>query len=225
MENKEIRRKLKSAFITFEGSEGSGKSIQSRLLADFLRKAGLEVVLLREPGGTRVGERIRRILLDNGNSELSMNCEILLYLASRAQLVEEKILPALRSGKTVISDRFLDATRAYQGWGGGVDMDFIERAGGFATRETEPDMTILLDVETRKGLRRSGRNDRIENRTLAYHRRVRKGYLTLAESYPRRFTVIPVKKNVKETQQMIREAVLEHFGIRCKRERKKSKGQ
>ncbi len=216
----EIQSKLRGKFITFEGIEGSGKSVQCRLLAAALRKAGVPVVLLREPGSTVIGEKIRRILLDRKNGDLRPGAELLLYLASRAQLVEETILPALKAGKTVIGDRFQDASRAYQGWGTGVDRIFIEAGGRFAVRGREPDLTILLDLDVKTGLRRSGRTDRIEKKSFVFHRRVRQGYLALARAHPDRIKTIAVKKQgVTEIQAQVRQIVFRNFGIHASQNR------
>ena len=198
---------MKGIFITFEGPEGSGKSTHSHLLCKYLKRKGFCVVHTREPGGTLLGEKFREILLNPRNKKMSSVAEMLLYMANRSQIVEEIIIPALKKGRVVISDRFLDATISYQGYGSGLDIKMIRHIGRLATRGLRPDLTILLDIPVPEGLRRSKRRDRIERRSLAYHRRVRRGYLKLARLEPKRIIVIPVKRDIGKTQELVREAV------------------
>jgi dTMP kinase len=197
----------KGKLITFEGPEGSGKSTHVRLLCNYLRQAGWEVLHLREPGGTSIGEQIRRILLAPKNIRMSAVCEMLLYQAARAQVVEEKLLPALKEKKSVVLDRFLDATVSYQGYGSGVDIDIIQEIGRIVTCGIAPDLTILLDIGAKEGLRKSGRRDRIERKSLAFHHRVRKGYLKLARQNRRRIKIVPLSWKINKTQQAIRDIV------------------
>ncbi len=198
----------KGKFITFEGSEGCGKSTQSRLLSAYLENKGYSVVYLREPGGTKISEKIREILLDAKNNAMSSVCEMLLYMSARAQIVEEVIKPALAQGKVVISDRFLDSTLAYQGYGLGMDINVINDIGNIATQGIKPDLTVLLDVPLEKGLGyREGVKDRIEQRPLAYHSRVRKGYFKLARLEPNRMKIVKVDEDKSVTQEKIRELV------------------
>ena len=165
---------MKAKFITFEGFEGSGKSTQARLLCRYLKSKGKNVLHIREPGGVVISEKIRGILLDVKNKGMGKICETLLYMAARAQLVEEIIAPALKKGRTVICDRFLDSTLAYQGYGAGVDLAFIRQTGKAATKNIAPDLTLLFDIPVKKGLARTGKvKDRIELRSLQYHNRVR----------------------------------------------------
>lgn len=183
----------KGTFITFEGIEGSGKTTQIRSAVRHLRRLGKQVLLLREPGGTRVSEAIRRILLDKKSRELGPETELLLYLAARAQIVREKILPALAGGKVVVCDRFEDSTLAYQGFGRGLSLREIEKLNRLVRGNLRPRLTFLLDMEAKAGLKRlgvkSGR-DRIERESLAFHRRVRRGFLALARREPRRFVAL-----------------------------------
>jgi dTMP kinase len=203
---------MKGRFITFEGSEGCGKSTQSRLLYEYLKKKGFRVVYLREPGGAKISEKIRRILLDP-NNHISPICEMLLYMAARAEVVNELIKPALKKGKIVVCDRFLDSTITYQGYGLGMDIDFIKRLGDFVTQGIKPDLTIFLDLAVHKGLKhRHYKEDRIEKRSLNYHIRVRKGYLKLASKEPKRIKVVKVEKNKFKTQAKIRELIDRHIG-------------
>ena len=199
---------MKGKFITFEGSEGCGKSTQSRLLYQYLKNKGYNVVYLREPGGTKIGEKIRKILLAPKN-HISPICETFLYMAARAQLVSEIIRPALSKRKVVICDRFLDSTVAYQGFGLGMDIKFIKYMGNFATEGINPDLTILMDLPLKSGLaHRKYSKDRIERRSLTYHSRVRKGYLELAHLEPKRIKVVKVDTDKNKTQEKIRKLVL-----------------
>ncbi|MBF0569308.1 MAG: dTMP kinase [Candidatus Omnitrophica bacterium] len=186
-------------FITFEGSEGCGKSTQSRLLLEHLQKKGLPVKLMREPGGVAISEKIRAILLDKANTAMNKECETLLYMAARAQVVEEAILPELEKGTILLCDRFLDSTVAYQGYGSGVDIETIRAVGKFATKGVQPDLTLFLDLDTEEGLRRrGGERDRIELRSLEYHNQVRQGYREIARKEPKRVVVIDGTKSIEE---------------------------
>ena len=198
-------------FITFEGPEGSGKSTHSRLLCGFLKKQGLEILHTREPGGTVVSEKIRKVLLDPKNKGMDVVCELLLYMAARAQIVREKILPASKEGKIVVCDRFMDATLAYQGYAGGLDIKLIKSIGSLATDGLKPDITFILDIDAKKGLLRStGNKDRMEKKSLLYHKKVRKGYLNIAKKEPRRVKVVSALGEIAETQEKIRRIVLRH---------------
>ena len=199
---------MKGIFITFEGSEGCGKSTQSRLLYEHLKRKGFRAVYLREPGSTKVGEKIRKILLDIENHSIGPECETLLYMSARAQAVKEIIKPSLKQGKVVICDRFLDSTIVYQGFGLGVDIDFIKKVGDFVTAKTKPDLTIFLDLPVKKGLKhRRATKDRIEKRPFVYHQQVRRGYLKLASLEPKRIKIIKVEKDKNKTQGKIRKLV------------------
>ncbi|MGQ9604072.1 MAG: dTMP kinase [bacterium] len=199
-----------SIFITFEGIEGSGKTTQAKLLKDFLKSQGHEVVLTREPGGPPISERIRGILLDNANPEMEAMTELLLYEASRYQHVKEVIRPALANGKMVICDRFADASTAYQGYGRGIDIKKVESLNFIATEGILPDLTFLLDVPCELGLRRLGRNpDRIESETIEFHERVRRGYLEIARSEPERIKVVDGLQSVDRIFESIKALVSE----------------
>jgi len=198
---------MKGNFITFEGSEGCGKSTQSKLLCDYLKKKGYSVIYLREPGGTKISERIREILLDPEN-HMTAQCEMLLYMAARSQIVEGIIKPALKKGKIVICDRFLDSTLAYQGYGLGMEIDFIRRVGNFVCSGIKPGLTILLDLPVKDGLKhRHLKEDRIEKRPLPYHFKVRNGYLKLAKNEPKRIKIVQVDKDKTVTQDNVRKFV------------------
>ena len=195
----------KGLFITFEGPEGSGKSTHSRLLCDFLRKKGHKVLYTREPGGTLISEEIRKILLDPKNKGMDVVCEMLLYIAARAQIIKEKILPALKAGKIVVCDRFTDATLVYQGYAGGIDLKTIKAINSIATKGISPGITFLLDIEAKKGLLRSGKNkDRMERKSLLFHKKVRQGYLTIARKEPRRVKILSAIGEIRETLEKIR---------------------
>jgi dTMP kinase len=199
---------MKGIFITFEGSEGSGKSTQSRLLCRYLKTRGLRVVFLREPGGTAISEKIRAILLDCKNKSMSSRCETLLYMAARSQVVAQLIKPAMAAGAVVVSDRFLDSTLAYQGYGLGIDLEAIRRIGLFATEGVKPDLTFFMDLPLRDGLRhRMHTKDRIEKRPYSYHARVRNGYLAMAQREPRRIKIVTVRDERFDTQAHIRRLV------------------
>jgi dTMP kinase len=199
---------MKGKFITFEGSEGCGKSTQSRMLYDYLKSEGKKVIYLREPGATKVSEKIRDILLDAKNDLMLPECEMLLYMAARSQIVGEIIKPRLEKGFIVICDRFLDSTIAYQGYGLGMNVGFIKRVGKFATLNLKPNLTIFLDLPVSSGLvHRDGNKDRIEKRSLAYHLRVRKGYLSLAHREAKRIKIVKVEKSKELTQSKVRELV------------------
>lgn len=195
-------------FITFEGIEGCGKSTQLRLLASRLEHRGFSVVSTREPGGSPIADQIRSILLDAGNNAMTPMAELLLYAAARAQHVEEVILPALESGKIVLCDRFTDATVAYQGYGRGLDMSTILELNRLASRSLRPDISVLLDCPVETGLSRAkarienaagAREERFELEAMAFHEKVRKGYLELADREPERFIVVSGSRAMEET--------------------------
>jgi dTMP kinase len=199
---------VKGKFITFEGSECCGKSTQSKMLSEYLQQEGYDVVFLREPGGTGVSENIRGILLDNKNKSMTSETELLLYMASRAQTVSEVIKPALKSGKIVICDRFLDSTIVYQGYGLGMDINLIKKLGSLVTSGISPDLTLLLELPLEKAMKGICREkDRIENRPLEYHRKVKNGYLKLAKQQPERIKIVELAEDKNETQSRIRDLV------------------
>jgi dTMP kinase len=203
---------MKGIFITFEGSEGSGKSTHSGLLYNFLKEKGCPVLKIREPGSTKISEKIREILLDYKNKLMSANCEMLLYMAARAQIVSQIIKPALAKGNIVICDRFLDSTIAYQGYGLGMDINRIRTIGDFVNDGLTPNLTIFLDLPAKQGLKNCHEvkncKDRIEKRPLSYHERVRNGYLKLAALEPGRIKVVKVEQKMQATQDKIRDLIL-----------------
>lgn len=186
-------------FITFEGIEGCGKSTQARLLFEAMKQRGVDTLLTREPGGTRIGKKIREILMSTSNADLCAAAELLLLEADRAQHVREVVGPAIKKGTMVICDRFSDATLAYQGHGRGVDLAFIEKLNSYASNLITPDKTFLLDCPVELGLSRAVERNmkakmqdegRFEAETLEFHKRVRNGYLSLANREPERFVVL-----------------------------------
>jgi dTMP kinase len=202
-------------FITFEGMDGCGKTTQLRILANTLRESGQPVVETVEPGGTEIGQQIRRILLDPANSAIHPRTELLLYFGSRAQNVEQVIRPALAAGRTVLCDRFTDSTLVYQGCGRGLDSSVVLDLDRIACQGLKPDVTVLIDIDLETSLararRRNQRTDssesRIDEESHAFHERVRRGYLALAEREPERFKVIDGRAPVAEVANAIREAV------------------
>ncbi len=198
-------------FITFEGIEGSGKTTQIRLLLDWLHQRTDQVLLTREPGGTSIGEQIRAILLNPINTEMTPEAEILLFSAARAQVVREVIRPRLDAGWIVICDRFADSTLAYQGYGHGLSLDDLLGITEFATGGLWPDLTVYLDLDVETGLRRKAATpeewNRMEAQEVAFHRRVRAGYLQLAAQNPDRWLVLNADQPVEAIQELIRARV------------------
>jgi dTMP kinase len=194
-------------FVTFEGGEGSGKSTQARLLKETLEQEGRSVLLLREPGGTSLGEEVRRLLLHR-ETPLSPQAELLLFLAARAQLVDNVIRPALERGDTVISDRFSDSTLSYQGYGRGLNLAEIRTLDMSATGGLTPDLTVLLDVPVEVGRERNQANeDAFEQEDDAFHEVVRQGYLALAKEEPERWLVLDGRLPID----VLREQILGRF--------------
>ncbi|MDY2777683.1 MAG: dTMP kinase [Collinsella sp.] len=179
-------------FITLEGIDGCGKTTQSRLLAEALERAGHDVVLLREPGGVAISEKIRALLLDPGNEEMGGVCELLLYEAARAQLVHQVIAPALASGKVVVCDRFHDSTTAYQSFAGGLDLSAVKRANSLAVDGCLPDLTIVFDLPPAVACERTaGRGiDRMEAKGMAFQERVAAGFRAIADDEPDRVRIV-----------------------------------
>jgi dTMP kinase len=198
-------------FITFEGPEGSGKTTQIALLSDFLRQQGFTVLATREPGGTRIGDAIRDILHDVANTAMANTTELLLYSASRAQLVAEVIQPALAAGCVVLCDRYSDSTIAYQGYGRGLSLADLQHVTRFATGGLKPDLTLLLDIDVARGLaRRSGAGmemNRLDLETVEFHQRVRAGYHRLAAAEAGRWVIVDADRPNEAIQADIRAEV------------------
>lgn len=223
-----LKEKLTGKFIVFDGPDGSGKGTQIRMLAERLRAEGLEVTLARDPGGTEIGDRIRNVLLGYDLSKMDVRCETFLFMASRAQLVGEVVEPAIKAGHVVLCDRFISATCAYQG-AAGYDIPRIIELGRFAVGDTWPELTLILDVPSEEGFRRTGRKphhagrnrkkqdmeqglllqdiqtDAMEARPLDYHRKVRNLFLALPEEYPGKHEVIDATGSPEQVHQTILE--------------------
>jgi dTMP kinase len=200
-------------FITLEGIEGSGKTTQIDFLVEYLEKLGLPCVTTREPGGTLIGKKIRTILLDPQSKKLDPTSELLLYMADRAQHINSLIKPSLAAGKTVICDRYFDATVVYQGFARELDIDVIKRLHELLFDNLKPDLTFLLDLAPREGLerawkqlndgQRSNGESRFEEETLVFHEKVRAGYLELAGLEPDRFRIIDATRDVRQVRSLI----------------------
>jgi dTMP kinase len=208
-----------SLFVTFEGPEGCGKSTQMRRLAAFLRQLDLDVLTTREPGGTAIGDRVRAILLDPAQTEMEPTTEFLLFSAARAQHVAQVIRPHLKKGGIVLCDRYADSSLAYQGYGYGRDLAVRREITRFATGDLVPDLTLLLDVPVEVGLGRKagGAGDawnRMEQKEIDYHERVRQGYRTMAAEEPERWATIDATRSPKAVQVAIRERVIQALGQR-----------
>ncbi|MCX6356418.1 MAG: dTMP kinase [Candidatus Aureabacteria bacterium] len=208
---------MKGRFITIEGPEGCGKSTQSEILVNYLKGLGREVILTREPGGTRVGEEIRALVLSAKYEEMEPLTELLLMAASRAQHVLEKIRPAVEAGTVVVCSRFTDATIAYQGYARGFDRALLKTMNDIATGGVKPDLTLVIDIDVTTGLRRafgvekaeakSGEGDRLEKEDIGFHERVRKGYLDLAQAEPGRVKVIDGSGTIEQVSAAIQRTV------------------
>ena len=200
-----------SFFITIEGPDGSGKSTQARLLADHLKDKGYDVLFTREPGGTEIGDQIRRVIMSLDNKRMSPQAEFLLFSASRAQLVREVIQPKLAAGGVVVCDRYYDSSLAYQGYGHQLNLDQLRSVTEFVTGGLVPDLTLLLDLPSGVGLNRrreAGLWNRLDDYDLAFHERVRAGYLRLAEAESQRWVVIDATRSKAEIQSDMQEPVL-----------------
>lgn len=214
----------KGLFITFEGGEGSGKTTQVNRLAQFLTDKGHKVVTTREPGGTPEGEKIREWIVQRDGGEWNSISEVLLLFAARAMHVDKIVKPALQKGKIVISDRFTDSTRAYQGYGHKFPLETIENLNNMVLGNFAPDITFLLDIETKAGLARSGRRmaaealhikqteDRFENMEVQFHERLRQGFLDIAKKEPSRVQIIDASKKPDDIAAQIQKIILSKVG-------------
>ena len=190
--------------ISLEGPDGAGKTTQIKLLAEAAGKAGLKTVSVREPGGTPLGDAVRSVLLDSRFAEMTPLTEVFLYAAARAQLFEQVIEPCLRQGMLVVCDRFIDSTLAYQVYGGSIDFNFVLEINLAAVKGRLPDHTFVLDLPPAEGLaRRPGSGDRVEQKPLSFHNRVRAGFLALREHFPERITVLDATLPVEAVQSEI----------------------
>jgi len=201
-------------FITLEGPEGCGKSTQAVTLCAEMKRRGYDVLHTREPGGTPIGEQIRRVLMDLENTSMLPRVEVLLFSASRAQHVRDVILPHLQQGGVVVCDRFYDSTLAYQGYGHGLDVEALRTITAFATDGLVPDLTLLLDLPIEDGLLRKqneGEWNRLDAYDLPFHRRVREGYLQLAEAEPERWHRVDASHTIDDVQEAIQEIVFQRL--------------
>ncbi|MBU0896138.1 MAG: dTMP kinase [Candidatus Omnitrophica bacterium] len=194
----------RAVFITIEGLEGSGKSSVIEFLENLLQRKKFSVKVFREPGSTRIGEKIRKILLDKKNKEITSHTELLLYLAARTQLIEEKLNAALSTYDFVICDRFFDSTLVYQGYAGGLG-ELVEAAVKLFSLGIKPDLTIVLDSCVEEGLKRIKNKDRIEKKPLDFHKKVRDGYLRLWKIYPARIRIVDARTNLEDIYKKVEE--------------------
>lgn len=189
----------KGLFITVEGTDGSGKTTQFRLIRDYIREKGFDIVAVRDPGGTEIGEKIRGIILDPENTEMERRTELLLYTASRAQLVAQLIRPALEEGKVVVCDRFVDSNVAYQGYGRGLSPEFIFELNKAVTDSLCPDLTFFFDIDPKIAITRLQNSaDRLENESIDFHKRVYDGYCKIASDFPGRVKRIDCTRSIEE---------------------------
>lgn len=201
-------QQLAGKFIVFDGPDGSGKTTQFRRLTKLAESEGLKVTHVREPGGTNIGEAIRQLLLDPENEEMDLRCELLLYMASRAQLVTEKLGPALERGELVLADRFISSTLAYQGTAGGFPIDEIMAVGKVALGETWPDLVVVFDVDEATAARRlNPLLDRMELKGSEYHRKVREGYLQQVENDPEHYRLVDARADEDRVYEQTCEAI------------------
>jgi len=198
-------------FISFEGIDKSGKSTQISLLVYYLKERSYQVVQTCEPGGTRLGKEIERMLLESSVKQISGTAELFLYLADRIEHVNKVIKPALEKDKIVISDRFTDASLAYQGYGRGLSIHWIDELNKKATQGISPELTFLLDIEPELANKRSKEKDRIENEEIAFHQRVRQGYLEIARLYPNRVKIINSQDSIEDTHLAIRKILSKYL--------------
>lgn len=203
---------MRGKFISFEGIDGCGKTTQIKFLEEYLLKQGYNILVLREPGGTKVGEKVRDILLDKNNF-ISPVTEMLLYASSRAQLVEEKILPALEKGQIVILDRFVDSSYVYQGYARGLGIEKVKLVNEIATMGILPDVTIYIDITPEEAMKRRGKReaDRLEKESWEFHKKVREGYIKLVKEFPKRFVFIDGMQELMKVHQHIIDVVKKYL--------------
>jgi dTMP kinase len=198
-------------FITLEGIDFCGKTTQAQKLASYLRRKGYKVLLAREPGGDRVAEKVRRVLLSKANSQMTPLTELFLYEAARSQLTQKTILPALKQGKVVVCDRYFDSTLAYQGYGRGLSKSMIGKLNHIAALGLKPNLTLILDVPVKvslmRGKKKGRKKDRLEKEKFKFHQRIRKGFLAIARQNRKRIKVVNGTKNIEETWQKVRKVV------------------
>lgn len=211
-----MTKKQQGFLITFEGGEGGGKTTQIVRLRDKLTKAGKDVIVLREPGGTMISEQIREVVLSPHNIGMAFTTEVLLFQAARAQIYRELVLPSLEAGKIVLMDRSRDSSVVYQGIVRGFGKDLIENLNNISTKNTYPDLTILLDLDVKVGLKRrvdSGKVDRLDMENTDFHEKVRQAYLDLAKEDPKRWQVVDAQQNMEEVETAIWKLVAEKLHL------------
>ncbi|EKE04709.1 MAG: Thymidylate kinase [uncultured bacterium] len=198
-------------FITFEGIDGSGKSTQLNKVAEFLKEKNIDCIITRDPGGTDLGSKLRNILL-NYEGKIYPLCELFLYLADRAQHVDEKIIPALNSGTVVLCDRYIDSTIAYQGYARGLNIEELVSLNNFATHTLWPDLTLIFDINPEISLKRVGDNkDRLESESINFHKKVREGYLELAKQHPSRIKIINSNQSIEDIYKDVMQIIKQYF--------------
>jgi len=203
---------LQGKFIVFDGPDGSGKSTQISRFVEWCRSQELTVKEVREPGGTSIGEQIREVLLATKNVEMTLPCEMLLYMASRAQLMEQEVIPALEKGEIVVADRFISATLVYQGYAGGLPVHWIEQVGEVALQEKWPDLTIIFDVDCETASKRlNPLLDRMELKGQSFHKKVRKGFIALAENEPEKYAIIDSTAPIDAVEYGVHALIQERF--------------
>lgn len=201
-------------FVTFEGCEGVGKSTQLSLLREYMRETGQEAVFVREPGGTEISEQIRKIILDPANRDMTAETEALLYAAARAQLVRTVIRPALDASKTVICDRYIDSSVAYQGFARGLGRGFVEKVNAYAMETAMPDVTVFIDLRPSSAFRSVSRNDRLEQENISFHDKVYEGYIAQSAASNGRFVMIKPEKERLETHRKILDALKKRGAVK-----------
>lgn len=201
---------MRGLLISFEGIEGCGKTTQAKLLYEYLRERGIACILLYEPGGTEIGEEIRKILLNEKNTKMSPKTELFLYLAARAQLLEEIIFPALQEGKVIICDRFSDSTLAYQGGGRNLGLERVSQINKYATNKLRPHLTILIDipVSISKERIKKEEKDRLEKENEEFYEKIRETYLLLAKRAPKRIKIFKGDKSIEDLHLEIRTEII-----------------
>ena len=215
MQKYKKENEMKGKFITFEGGEGSGKSTQTKLLCDYFKDNNIEYVNTREPGGTLISEKIRELVLDAKMNNMSLETEILLFAASRAQLIDEVIKPSLDSGKVILCDRYIDSSIVYQGMTAGDNIDKVLWANKYAYEYCMPDVTFYFDIDPVLAFERKNgadENDRMEMKGLEFHNKVRDGFLKLSKKYPERIKIIDASKSVEDVTNQIKK-ILNDMGI------------
>lgn len=208
----ETSHPLSGRFLVFDGPDGSGKSTQVERFVQWCSDQGLEVKQVREPGGTLIGEQIREVLLNPENEGMTLPCEMLLYMASRAQLIKEEIIPAKGAGAVVVADRFVSATMVYQGYAGGLSVEWIKHVAEGAIQGCWPDLTLIFDLETAVARERLNPSlDRMELKGESFHSEIQKGFLALADESPDQYVIIDASQDIDSVESDVRKAIISRF--------------